>query len=88
MIDGKDVVLFLLKNGQQYSVRTHDTLDGTYRVGEITDKLAVLTYLPMNMQQTLLFNSSAVIKPGVGTLADATQIPSTPELPRQIKSSP
>lgn len=88
MIDGKDVVLFLLKNGQQYSVRTNDTLDGTYRVDEITDKLAVLTYLPMNMQQTLLFNSSAVIKPGVNTLADATQIPITPELPRQIKPSP
>ncbi len=57
MIDGKEEVLFLYKNGRQYTVRQGDTVDGTYRVDSIGETQAKLTYLPMNEQQTLAFNS-------------------------------
>ncbi len=58
MIDGKDDVLFLYKNGRQYTVWQGDTVDGTYRVDSIGKNQAKLTYLPMNEQQTLAFNSA------------------------------
>ena len=88
MIDGNEVVLFLLKNGRQYTVKENDTLDDNYHVDTITDKLAMLTYLPMNMPQTLTFNSSAVITPTVSALATATQIPPTSEFQQQTISAP
>ncbi len=92
MIDGNDVVLFLTKNGRQYTVKVNDILDDTYRVDKIADNLAVLTYLPMNMQQTLTFNSTAVntpavITPLVNALAVTAQIfpviPYAPELQQE-----
>lgn len=88
MIDGNDVTLYLIQNNQQYSVKLSDVLDGTYRVDKITAKSAVLTYLPMNIQQELVFNSTAV---GISALSasasDTTIQPSTQsqqqiELPR------
>jgi hypothetical protein len=60
MIDGNDVILFLFRNGKQYTVKTNDVMDETYRVDKITNSNAVLTYLPTNSQQTLVFNSNAV----------------------------
>ena len=88
MIDGNDVVLYLLKNGRQYSAKVNDTLDDSYRVDKIIDKLAVLTYLPMNVQQTMDFNSTAVINPVASALAAAVQLHPAPELQQQPKSAP
>ena len=99
MIDGNDVVLCLVKNGQQYTVRVNDILDDNYRVDKITDSQAVLTYLPMNIQQNLLFNStvtnsSVASPPLVSALANTTQIPLVnqaaiePQQQEQITSNP
>ncbi len=66
MIDGNEVVLFLTRSNTPYIARTNDVLDGSYRVGKIGDDNAELTYLPMNIQQTLAFNSTAI---GVHVLA-------------------
>lgn len=78
MIDGNEVVLFLTKNGRQYTAKVNDVLDENYKVEKITDSMAVLTYLPMNIQQTLAFNSSAsnaspaMPNQPVGAMASAT----------------
>ena len=63
MIDGNEVILFLSKNGRQYTVKVGDVMDDTYRVDKITNMNAILIYLPMNMQQTLTFNSTAIGSP-------------------------
>lgn len=86
MIDGNDVVLFLLKNGRQRTVKENDVLDDAYHVDKITDKLAVLTYLPMNVQQNLAFNSSAT--PIMNALASATPMPPVPAFHQQIPPAP
>jgi hypothetical protein len=80
MIDGNDIVLCLVKNGQQYTARVNDILDDNYRVDKISDNQAVLTYLPMNVQQYLPFNSamttsSIASPPLVSALANTAQIP-------------
>ena len=69
MIDGNDVTLFLTNNNQLYSAKLSDVLDSTYRVDKITEKTALLTYLPMNIQQELVFNSTAV---GISALSAST----------------
>lgn len=60
MIDGDQMILFLSKNGRQYTVKIGDILDDTYRLDKVSNIDAVLTYLPMNIQQTLTFNSTAI----------------------------
>lgn len=60
MIDKGEVTVFLSKSGQQYTVKVNDILDDTYRVDMITADNAVLTYIPLNIQQTLVFNSTAI----------------------------
>lgn len=72
MIDGDDVSIFLSKNDHQYVARVNDVLDDAYRVDKITDSSAVLTYLPMNSQLTLTFNSTAV---GSSALREPVQAP-------------
>lgn len=57
MLDGEEVTLFLSRNDRQYTVKEKDMLDDTYRVDKIGESEAVLTYLPSNTQQTLLFNT-------------------------------
>lgn len=84
MIDGNDTILFLSKNGRQYTVKANDVLDDAYRVDKITDNNAVLTYLPMNIQQTLLFNSTAVGSTVLSASASATTMQHTPQSQKQI----
>lgn len=87
MIDGNEVTLFLTNNNQLYSARVSDVLDSTYRVDKITEKTAVLTYLPMNTQQELVFNSTAVGISALSASTSDTMQPPTPtrqqiEIPR------
>jgi len=60
MIDGDQVILFLSRNGRQYTVKAGDVFDETYRLDIVTNINAVLTYLPLSIQQTLSFNSTAI----------------------------
>lgn len=69
MIDGNEVILFLSRNGRQYTVKANGVMDDTYRVDKITNSNAVLTHLPTNIQQTLVFNSNAI---GSLSISDAT----------------
>lgn len=84
MVDGNEVILFLSKNGRQYTVKANDVLDDTYRLDKITDSDAVLTYLPMNIQQTLVFNSTAVGSSALSASASITAMQPTPQSQKQI----
>ena len=65
MMDGKNVTLFLARNDSQYTAKENDVLDNTYRIDKITDSDATLTYLPMNIQQTLVFNTAGSSNPSI-----------------------
>lgn len=81
MVDRGEVTIFLSKDGRQYTVKVNDVLDDTYRVGRITATDAVLTYLPLNTQQTLAFNSTTI---GSSALNDVMMTLSTPSAQQTI----
>ena len=53
LLDNGKLTVFLTRQDQNYAVKPGDTLDGTYRVDSVDAQRVVLTYLPLNMQQTL-----------------------------------
>jgi hypothetical protein len=79
MFDGNDVVLFLTKSNRQYAVKVNDVLDDMYRLDRITDNNAVLTYLPMNIQQTLVFNSTAAGNSALSASVSTATIQASPQ---------
>lgn len=81
MVDRGEVTVFLSKGGRQYTVKVNDTLDDTYRVDRITATDAVLTYLPLNTQQILAFNSTTI---GSSALNDAMTTLSAPSAQQTI----
>lgn len=46
-------MVFLSSQGVNYSVKQGDRIEGTYRVEEISPQAVILTYLPLNIRQTL-----------------------------------
>jgi hypothetical protein len=54
--DGKAVV-FLRRGDRDYAVRQGETIEGTYRIDEIRRDAMVMTYLPLQQQQTLAIGS-------------------------------
>ncbi len=79
VVDRQDVILFLSRNDTQYAVRANDTLDNNYRVDKITDEEAVLTYIPLNTQQTIHFGDGQ----GEALQATPVQLPQAPTQPAQ-----
>jgi hypothetical protein len=55
--DGK-VVVFLTSGQRNYTVRSGDKLDDTYQVDDIKPTTMLLTYLPLNVQQSLMIGSA------------------------------
>jgi hypothetical protein len=53
MMQDNQIVVFLTRQDRNYAVKRGETLDGTYRVDDITGGVMVLTYLPLKQQQTL-----------------------------------
>lgn len=53
LIDAGQVVVFLARGDRNYMVHLHDVIDSSYRVDEISDQAVALTYLPLNVRQTL-----------------------------------
>ncbi len=51
--DGK-LTVFLARDDKNYAIKPGDTLDGSYRVDSVDAQRVVFTYLPLNMQQTLV----------------------------------
>lgn len=54
--DGHTTV-FLNGANRNYAARVGDVLDGQYKVDDIRDAAIVLTYLPLQLQQTLSFGN-------------------------------
>ncbi|MCM2321569.1 MAG: hypothetical protein NDI93_19900 [Pseudomonas sp.] len=53
MDDAERLRVFLLRDEKIYTVTVGEVIDGTYRVERIADSEMVLTYLPLNVRQTL-----------------------------------
>lgn len=53
LVDGDQVTVFVSNGDRNLVLKTHDVVDGTYRVEAITPPVMRLTYLPLQMQQTL-----------------------------------
>ncbi len=53
LVQDGTLTVFLTRQNQNYAVKAGDKLDGSYRVDSIDNQRMVLTYLPLNMQQSL-----------------------------------
>jgi hypothetical protein len=51
--EARDTTVFLTMGDRNLIVKPGDTIDNTYKVEEVSDTAVVLTYLPMNLRQTL-----------------------------------
>lgn len=54
LIEDGQVTIFLTKQDRNYVVKTGDTIDGTYKVEEVSARMMTLTYLPLKIKQTLM----------------------------------
>ena len=51
--EGEKLIILLSKQGRSYAVREGDVLDNMYRVDEMRAPVMTLTYLPLNIKQTI-----------------------------------
>jgi hypothetical protein len=58
MMDAGQIVVFLSNQDRNYTVRRGDKLDNLYEVGDIQPTMMMLTYLPLNLQQSLMIGSA------------------------------
>ena len=56
--EGEKVVILLTKQNRSYAVREGDVLDNMYRVDEVRAPVMILTYLPLNIKQTIQIGES------------------------------
>lgn len=54
LIEDGQMTVFLTKQDRNYVVKTGDTIDGTYKVDEVSARMLTLTYLPLKIKQTLM----------------------------------
>lgn len=55
---GEKAVILLAKQNRSYAVREGDVLDNIYRVDEVRAPVMILTYLPLNIKQTIQIGES------------------------------
>jgi len=53
MLDGEKITFFLSSNHKNHIIEIGDTIDGTYRINELNSTGLQITYLPLNISQTL-----------------------------------
>ena len=51
--EGEKVAVFLTKQGRSYVVREGEVIDKVYRVEEVRPPVMTLTYLPLNIKQSI-----------------------------------
>lgn len=54
LVEEGKITVFLTKQNRNYAIKQGDTLDGSYRIDTVDGSRVVFTYLPLNMQQTLI----------------------------------
>ena len=52
-LDPEHLIIFLVKGEQVYTVKSGDVIDAVYRVDGVSAGLLTLTYLPLDIKQTL-----------------------------------
>ena len=57
MVDDGQIIVFLTRQERNYAVRSGDKLDNIYQVDDIKPNVMLLTYLPLNLQQSLTIGS-------------------------------
>jgi hypothetical protein len=58
MVEEGQTVVFLTRQERNYAVRSGDKLDNIYQVDDIKSNVMLLTYLPLNLQQSLMIGST------------------------------
>lgn len=59
MVENGQIVVFLSNADRNIVARSGDIIDGTYKVDSITPTLMTMTYLPLNIKQTLAVGESS-----------------------------
>ena len=54
LIEDGRMTVYLTRQERNYVVKAGDTIDGMYRVEEVTPRMMTLVYLPLNIKQTLM----------------------------------
>lgn len=54
LLDEGKLTVFITKQDRNYAVKAGDTIEGAYRVESVEAQRVLFTYLPLNMQQTLV----------------------------------
>jgi hypothetical protein len=54
LLDDGKLTVFVTKQDRNYAVKAGDTIEGAYRVESVEAQRVLFTYLPLNMQQTLV----------------------------------
>lgn len=54
LLDDGKLTVFMTKQDRNYAVKAGDTIEGAYRVESVDAQRVLFTYLPLNMQQTLV----------------------------------
>lgn len=77
------VVVYLAQGSRALSVSAGDTIDGSYRVDKVSASQLTLTYLPLDIKQSL--NTSGAQYSAIGGMpaADAAQADTVADLPVQ-----
>lgn len=70
--EGGQTVIYLTQGRRAYSVGQGDTIDGVYRLESISQDQVVLTYLPLDIRQSLSAGSAA--SPAMGAMAVAVPL--------------
>ncbi|MFA6062924.1 MAG: hypothetical protein WC736_10015 [Gallionella sp.] len=60
--EGGKLIVYLSQGQRAYSVSQGDILNGTYRLDKVASNHLVMTFLPMNIKQTLKANRVAAAK--------------------------
>jgi hypothetical protein len=56
--EGENLIILLSKQNRNYQVKVGDVLDNTYHVDEVRPPIMTLTYLPLNIKQTIQIGAS------------------------------
>lgn len=73
------VVIYLVQGNRAYSVSQGDTIDGTYRLESVSPNQLVLTYLPLDIKQTL--NTGGAASPEIAQVASIGNAPPHDNMP-------
>lgn len=58
LLEDEKLTVFVSKQDRHFAVKAGDTVDGAYRVESVSARQVIFTYLPLNMQQTLILGGA------------------------------